>query len=204
MSAGSSMPHDGPESFAENPYAPSLGIGEADPIGASPTDVEAFRKHHLNHEASVKAVGLLYLLSAIFLVFAGVLSLGGAVGNAGRAQVSTTALVSIGVGYLLFGFFQGFVGVSIRKFKPWSRIAGIVLSIPGLIGFPVGTLISAYFIYLFASKKGRVVFSERYKEVMAETPHIKYKTSLVVKVLAGVLLAVIVLGLAILAIGVLK
>ena len=74
-------------------------------------------------------------------------------------------------------------------------LIAIVLSAIGLLGFPIGTLISAYFLYLLVSEKGKVVFSDEYKEVIRKTPHIRYKTSIVVWIFLGLLLLLIGLGL---------
>ena len=54
-----------------------------------------------------------------------------------------------------------------------------------------------YILYLLLSKEGTVVFSDHYKQVIAQTPHIQYKTSVIVWIL--LLLVLTLLGLAILA-----
>jgi hypothetical protein len=55
-----------------NPYAPMVGDSLNDPINHA-VDI---RKKFLNHEASVKSIGLLYLLGAIFLVPIGFCTMG--------------------------------------------------------------------------------------------------------------------------------
>jgi hypothetical protein len=64
----------------------------------------------------------------------------------------------------------------------------------GLLGFPVGTLIAGYLLYLLWSEKGNVVFSPRYQRVMQATPHIKYKTSIIVWIFLGLLGLVVLVG----------
>jgi hypothetical protein len=71
----------------------------------------------------------------------------------------------------------------------------------GLIGFPIGTLISVYFLYLLLSQKGAYVFSPEYAQVIAATPHIQYKTSIVVWIFLGLLLVVIFLAIVFTVIG---
>lgn len=71
----------------------------------------------------------------------------------------------------------------------------------GLSSIPVGTLINGYILFLIFGKKGKLVFSERYQEIIAATPHIKHRTSKAVWIVLGIVLAVIVLGIAALAIG---
>ncbi|PAW69614.1 MAG: hypothetical protein B9S38_09450 [Verrucomicrobiia bacterium Tous-C4TDCM] len=69
-------------------------------------------------------------------------------------------------------------------------VAGI-----SLIGFPIGTLIGAYILYLLLGAKGKMVFSPEYQAVIAQTPHIRYRTSKVVWILLGLVLLIIVFGL---------
>jgi len=54
-----------------------------------------------------------------------------------------------------------------------------------LIGFPIGTLIHGYILYLYWGTKGRKVFSPEYKQIIAGTPHVKYKTSIIIWILLG-------------------
>ena len=61
----------------------------------------------------------------------------------------------------------------------------------GLLGFPIGTLINAYILYLFLSKKGRTIYSPEYQEVIAATPHVKYRTSIVVWILLALVVVLI-------------
>ena len=76
-----------------------------------------------------------------------------------------------------------------RALKSWGRIVGCILSGLGLLNFPVGTLINAYILYLFLSKKGRMVFSAEYKDIIAATPDVKYRTSILVWIFLGILVA---------------
>ena len=170
-----------------NPYAiPATAIVDASLAAGS--DAETIRKKFLSHEASVKSVGLLYWLGSIFvLIAAGMyLFMGIALLSEQEAAAGITMLIAAPIA-LVIAVLQMFLAVGIRKLKPWARICAIVLSAIGLIGFPIGTLISAYILYLMVSKKGIYVFSDEYKQVIAATPHLKYKTSLIVWVLVGVL-----------------
>jgi hypothetical protein len=86
----------------------------------------------------------------------------------------------IGVVFIGLAALQIWVGIGLRNLKPWARIASGVLAGIGLLGFPIGTLINGYILYLLFSKKGAMLFSPDYQRVIAETPHIKYKTSIIV------------------------
>ena len=176
---------------ASNPYAPTTEVA-AQPV---PTDdVEAYRNFYLKHEASVKSIGTLYLLGALILIPMGFIAF--FIGVSGNAGQESMVVAGVGVFYLALGTLQGFTAVGLRRLRPWARIVTIVFAVIGLIGIPIGTLISILILYLLLSEKGKVVFSDHYQEVIVQTPHIKYKTSMVVKVLLGILLAIIGLGIA--------
>jgi hypothetical protein len=52
-------------------------------------------------------------------------------------------------------------------------------------------LINGYILYLVFSEKGRRVFSPEYQEIIRQTPHVKYQTSIIVKIFVGLLLGVL-------------
>ena len=179
-----------------NPYAPSATQSPVKDV--SVTGAEETRNYHLSHEASVKSVGFLYLLGGLFgtllgigYVIGGVSIIANPPANGGEFGF---ILIPLGVFVLAISVVQFATGLGLRKLKPWTRIAGIVLSCIGLLGFPVGTLISAYILYLLLSKKGQFVFSDEYQQVMAATPHIKYKTSIIVWIFLGLLVVLILFG----------
>lgn len=160
----------------QNPYAaPTV----ADPVAAG-TSAEAVRREHLSHEASVKGIGFLFLLGGVLM--------GLGVGSVVFANFQTrspggTPEILIALLLLVLTVLQCWVGFGIRRLRPWARIPGVVFSVLGLLAFPLGTIFSAYFLYLLLSRKGRMVFSAEYAEIMAATPHLKYRTSIWVWVL---------------------
>lgn len=179
------MPNDASDQDSVNPYAPTVNVAQAD---AGPSDVEAYRKTYLSHEASVKSIGFLYLLGSFFIIPVGLWIAAEQLANENPPGVTQTedavsALLSVS-----FGVFQVFVAIGLRRLQNWARVSSAIISLLGLIMVPVGTLISAYILYLLLSEKGRVVFSEQYKQVIEQTPHIRYRTSKVVWILLGLVL----------------
>jgi len=156
--------------MSENPYqAPQTFEIPASQF----TDAEAIRQAHIKTEASIKSVGILYWLAAIAVVIASIPIITAAIDHSDM----TVLQLATGVGLLALGILQFIVGFEIRRLKGWARIAVAILSGIGLLGFPIGTLINAYILFLFFGKKGRMIFSPPYKEIIAATPHVKYKTS---------------------------
>jgi hypothetical protein len=158
--------------------------------GAASTAVEEMRKEHLKHEASIKSVGVLYYLGGAGLLLVGIFS---AVSLSGRSRGGAETAVSIFVAalFLVLGAGQLWVGTGLRRLRKWARIPTGILSGLGLLGFPLGTLINGYILYLIFSQKGKTVFSEEYQAVIEQTPHIKYRTSILVWILLGLVLLVI-------------
>lgn len=155
-----------------NPYAAPTSL-----LATAPTEVDAFRREHLNHEANIKAIGFLYYFggSIVALVFLGnlwSLQRDSFVGGA----IMTTFLGVLGVGQIV-------VAWGLRRFKAWARGPAAGIAAVGLLAFPLGTAINAYILYLLLSAKGRAVLSRDYESVVRRTPHIEYQTSMVVKVL---------------------
>ncbi|TWU49771.1 hypothetical protein [Rubripirellula reticaptiva] len=179
-----------PTPDGRNPYAPTSHVS-LDEVDLS--DVEQYRRKYLSHEASIKSMGFIYLLGALFTTPVGLLAMAGSfsIRNDPEGMIVMAIVGSI---YTGIGLLHGFVGYGFRKLKSWARIAGMVTSTMGLIIIPIGTMISAYVLYLLISKKGKVVFSDEYRSVIDQTPHIKYKTSIVVWILLGLIAVFVILA----------
>lgn len=150
---------------------------------------EDIRNAHLNHETSLKSVGVLYYLGAVLLCFSTIGTF---------MDQSTTGGARIVIGLLLATFVVIYilVGRMFRALSPKAKTPGTLLSALGLLAFPIGTLINGYILYLIHSKKGKMVFSDEYKEVIAQTPNIKYKTPLLVWIFIALLILLIIVGIA--------
>lgn len=155
---------------------------------------EQVRREHIGHEASIKSVGELQMLGGILM---GLISLFGLYGfvtsNSSRAiGVAVVGLVAAGGMSVLF-LWNGF---GLRRLQPSARRVGAILSVVFMIvGFPIGTIINGYILWLLVSRKGKIVFSAEYQRIIADTPHVKFRTP----VYAWVILALFIVGLVLLA-----
>jgi hypothetical protein len=165
-----------------NPYAPPKA--RVDDVSGAASEVETIRREHIKHEAAVRSIGTLYYIGGGLTLIAAFLFFLGGVGQPDVAAITLT----IGALYLVLSAALLVVAYGIRRLKRGARIAGIVLSILGLIGFPIGTLINGYILYLLCSAKGRRIFAPDYAEIVAATPHIKYRTSIVVWIVLALVL----------------
>ncbi len=172
-------------SVTVNPYAPPKARVE-DVVQSSP-DAEAIRREFLKHETSVRSIGTLYYLAGALLCISA-LFLGYVYFNA-RSQVPVMLITPI---YLLLGVLSILLGRGIKSLRPWARTTAIVLACVGLLGVPVGTAINAYILYLLLSKKGKRVFAEDYAAIIAATPQIKYRGSMLTWILLAIALVLFV------------
>ena len=168
----------------QNPYqTPAANVDAIDTGNIA--NAEAIRKEHLNHEASIRSIGMLYYLGAVGLLIAtAVIAI-----NTGPAapQLSTVWLAFMaGMGVLYY-----WVAAGLRALQPKVRGVAAAIAALGLLSFPVGTLINGYILYLLLSAKGKMVFSAEYGDVIAATPHLKYKTSIIIWLLLGIVVAAI-------------
>lgn len=178
-----------------NPYAATSMSAETGSTESQ--DAELTRRKYLSHEASIQSVGLLYMLGAAFsmlygvgIVFAMLYSqTAPATGNPASVDY---AEIAIGLVVFAVGMLQAYGGWSLRTLNASGKPIAVLLSVIGLLGIPIWTLISLYILYLLLSEKGRMVFSPEYKAVIAATPHIRYRTSLLNWILLFVFLAIVV------------
>jgi len=110
------------------------------------------------------ALGALGLFGAVILVvlFGGA---AGIVGASGDPQASIAipiigltgmALVTV---LLLMSLPSMIIGIGLLRLRPWSRIAGMVLSIIGLMMIPFGTIVGVYGLWVLFSKDTERIFT---------------------------------------------
>lgn len=170
---------------------PPLLSTATSPLG----DADAVRNAHLKHEASIQSVGFLYYLGGGALLSASIALLIGGISTTGDSAESGVGVIVVICVLGFLGCIQLWTAHGLRRLKPSARIPATLLSCLGLLGFPVGTLINGYILYLLHSKQGRTVMTAEYAQVIAQTPHIKYKTSIILWLFLGLVVALLVLGL---------
>jgi hypothetical protein len=170
----------------DNPFESPKAELEPDRPAATGSD-EQVRRELLNHEASIKAIGRLDILGGVVAVLVGF-------GMLADTEAELPAVVGATAIFMAIGVVSAWVGNKLRTLDPRGRVAAAVLHGLGLFGFPVGTLVSAYVLWLVLSEKGRRVLSTEYQGVVERTPHIKYKTPIVLVVLAALVLGLLLLG----------
>ena len=57
------------------------------------------------------------------------------------------------------------IGYGLYQLQPWSRIAGIVLSIVSLLWFPIGTALGVYGLWVLFSAEGQRLFEAQTSKV---------------------------------------
>jgi hypothetical protein len=164
-----------------NPYAPPTA--EVADISSATSEAEAIRQEHIKHEASIRSISTLYFIGGFFLALAALTMIALPLFTE-RASFG----VALGVIYVVLAALSIAMARGIRRFEPWARTTAIVFACIGLLGFPLGTLLNGYILYLLLSEKGKRIFAPDYAEIVAATPHIKYKTSMIVWVLLALLL----------------
>jgi hypothetical protein len=106
------------------------------------------------------AVGVM-MAALMTFVFGGVAGIVGASGDPEAAfavpiiGLTGTALV---VFLLLTSVPSVVIGIGLLRLRPWSRIAGIVISIIALMMIPFGTVVGAYGLWVLFSKDTERLF----------------------------------------------
>jgi hypothetical protein len=174
-----------------NPYAaPTTDhmLAEQDP--SSFVEAEQVRRMFFKHERAVKSISAFYMFGCLF---AG-LYLAACIGMAYNDPLARPyALIGFAVLVLLFLVFY-WIARGLWRLNPRIRTPLTLLSIIGLLGLPLGTILNAYILYLIHCEKGKYVFSPEYKEIIAQTLYIRPRISIVVWILFGLLLTMFGIG----------
>ena len=123
-------------------------------------------------ETHTKVLGVLNIVSGVLglclalvlvVVFGGVTALVGAEGDA-DAAIAAPIIGLTGMALVMFvvtlSLPSVIIGWGLYQLRPWSRIAGIVLSIVSLVSFPFGTALGVYGLWVLFSKEGQQLFEK--------------------------------------------
>jgi hypothetical protein len=141
-------------------------------------NAEAVREELIFHEAIFKSIGSLYLSAGILCIVALLTLLISEYVDLPVKSIKMSTVESIVV-LSAFAACGIFIGILLRRLHPAIRVAWIASSAGGMLHFPLGTLINGYFLYVLFSDKGRRVFAPEYREIMKQTPHVKYHPSII-------------------------
>ena len=117
-------------------------------------------------------LGVLYLAwGAIFAIvgLAGLALMAGALAiaqNAGPVRVgsdlaaSLTAftLGALAVLALLWGVLHLWLGMALRRYRPWARLLALGFAVINLVLFPFGTALGAYALWILLTDEGRRIY----------------------------------------------
>ena len=177
------------------PPLPATPLLQAVHLHHSGLPLVVVRQAHLSHENGLKSLGTLHLLCggllALFTVVMGLGMIVSLVGGGPLFSGKPEELVMM-VFVPILAVVQIQVGIGLRRLNSSVRTTAIVLACLGLLNFPVGTLINAVVLSYLLSKKGTFVLTDEYRGIVAQTPHVKAKTSIaavIVLVFALVILA---------------
>ena len=113
----------------------------------------------------INILGWIYIIFGLLSIFLGViislLIVGGGWISGDETAITITSIVAICTGGLFIAFsVPGVVaGMGVLKHKMWGRILSIVLGILNLPGFPVGTAIGVYTLYVMLDDETSEIFS---------------------------------------------
>jgi len=121
-------------------------------------------------ETHVKVLGILNIVSGVLglcvallliVIFGGVMGVIGAEGDP-EAAIAMPIIGFTGVALVVFvaavSLPSIIIGYGLYQRRPWSRVAGIVISIISLISVPFGTALGIYGLWVLFSKDGQAFF----------------------------------------------
>jgi hypothetical protein len=124
-------------------------------------------------ESHVRAIGLFNILIGVvglllavsfFLLFNGVSYFGE--GNSLENFATAAVMTVMGV----LGLPMVFVGIMLLQFRPWARMAGVILGIFSFLHFPLGTILAAYELTILLSTDTDHLFNPRFNHLYIRRP----------------------------------
>lgn len=157
--------------------------------------LEVVRREHLAHENGLKSLGTLHLLGGGICVLATVIFFSSLVFSLLEGRPLTFEkpeewITIVMVPVMAVIHLQ--IGLGLRRLNAKVRTGAIIVACLGLLAFPLGTIINGVILSYLVSKKGTFVLTEEYRGIIAQTPHVKPKTSVAAVIVLSALLAILV------------
>ncbi len=117
-------------------------------------------------EVHVKVLGFIYIIGGILMALLGLFLFGILTGSGLISGDHQAALVTGIVGTALGAFFillslpSLIAGIGLLKFRNWARVLAIILGVLHLFGFPIGTAIGIYTLYVLLNDKTTPLFTQ--------------------------------------------
>lgn len=113
-------------------------------------------------DTHIKVLGFLYIIAGAILIVLGLLFLGiiGAV-SASQHMFSMGGVIGTAVAafFVILSIPSIIAGVGLLKRREWARILTIVLGVLHLFGFPVGTALGIYTLYVLFNDQTKPLFA---------------------------------------------
>src|ERR1043166_4050968 len=116
-------------------------------------------------DTHVKILGVIYIIARAILVVLG-LFLFGVIGGSGllsgdREAIFVTGVVgtALAIFFFILSIPSIIAGIGLLKRREWARILTIVLGVLHLFGFPIGTAIGVYTLYVLFNDQTKPLFA---------------------------------------------
>jgi len=106
----------------------------------------------------VTVIAILHFVGGAFMLLASIL---GFTVEAGSTQSDRALGIVLAAVFVLFGALSLAAGIGLWKMREWGRILQIVLASIGLLGIPLGTIISILLLIYFTRPNVKLLFSGR-------------------------------------------
>ena len=113
----------------------------------------------------VTALAILHFVGGAFLLLGGALGLFVSASEAPSERAVSIVLASV---FLIFGAASLAAGIGLWKMREWGRVLQIVLACIGLIGIPLGTIISILLLVYFTRPHVKLLFSGKRLDQMTQ------------------------------------
>ncbi|HET7712492.1 MAG TPA: hypothetical protein VFL80_11230 [Thermoanaerobaculia bacterium] len=116
-------------------------------------------------DSHIRVVGILYIILGclgallgvgLFMIIAGA---GAVSGDRDAAFITGTVGIVIGVLFIALSLPSIIGGMGLLKMRGWARILVLILSFFNLLGFPIGTAIGAYAIWVLLNDQSKPLFT---------------------------------------------